>query len=49
MSPKSPYAEKVDVAFSDVVLRDGHTYFVLMNEDSRNPRIRSLIREITTK
>jgi ribonuclease HI len=49
MSPKSPFFGKVDLAFSDVVLRDGHTYFVLMNDDTGNPRIRTLIREITRK
>jgi ribonuclease HI len=49
MSPRSPYFGKVDVAHSEVALRDGHTYFVLMNDDAGDPRIRSLIREITGK
>lgn len=49
MSTKSPSFGKVDVAYSDVPLRDGHTYFVLMNDDTGNPRIRSLIREIVAR
>lgn len=46
MSPNSPFFGKVDIAFSDMSLRDGHTYLVLMNNDFRNPRFRRLIREI---
>jgi hypothetical protein len=46
MSEGSPYFGKVDIAYSDVALRDGHTYFVLMNDNSRDSRIRKLFREI---
>jgi ribonuclease HI len=49
MSPASPFFGKVDNAFSDLPLRDGHTYFVLMNDDAGNPRFRALIREIVKK
>lgn len=48
-TPKSPFFGKVDVAFSELPLRDGHTYLVLLNDDAGNPRFRSLIREIGKK
>jgi ribonuclease HI len=49
MSPKSEFFQNVDIAFSDVGLRDGHTYFVVMGDDTQNPRIAKLIREIEPK
>jgi ribonuclease HI len=49
MSKESPYFGNVDIAYSDVALRDGHTYFVLMNNDTGNPRVRKLIREVEAK
>jgi hypothetical protein len=49
ISPKSPSVGKVDVAYSDTGLRDGHTYFVLMNDDVDNPRIRKMLWEISAK
>jgi ribonuclease HI len=45
MSKASVYFGNVDIAFSDIVLRAGHTYYVLMNDDTANPRIMKLYRE----
>jgi hypothetical protein len=49
MSPKSPYFENMDIAYSDISLRDGHTYFAVMNDNAENPRIDKLIREVVPK
>jgi ribonuclease HI len=46
MSAKSRFRGNVDVAYSEIPLRDGHTYFVLMNNDSRNPKIEKNYREV---
>ena len=46
MSKKSLFYRGVDVAFSDISLRAGHTYHVRFNEDSRNPQIVKLYREM---
>jgi hypothetical protein len=39
MSPKSEFFENLDIAFSDVVLRDGHTDYQVMET---TPEIRGL-------
>lgn len=46
MSRRSPFFGKVDVVFSEIALRDAHTYYVVMNDQTGNPRIRIMIREI---
>ena len=47
VSRRSPFHDNIDVAYSSLVLRDGHTYFVLMNDDTKNPRILKSYREVT--
>lgn len=49
ISKSSPYHRNVDLAYSDILLRAGHTYFVRFNDDSRNPRILKLFKEVTMK
>ena len=46
VSKKSPFHDNVDLAFSHLPLRDGHSYFVLMNDDTKNPRILKCYREM---
>jgi hypothetical protein len=46
ISKRSPYFGNVDIAYSETVLAAGHHYFVLMNDDSRNPRITKKLREL---
>jgi ribonuclease HI len=49
ISKKNPFYGNVDLAFSDLLMRDGHSYFVLMNDDTRNPRILKCYREVVPK
>ena len=46
ISKDSPHYRKVDLAYSDILLRAGHTYYVRFNDDSRNPRVLKLFREV---
>jgi ribonuclease HI len=46
VSKKSPFHGNVDLAFSHHLMRDGHSYFVLMNDDTKNPRILKCYREV---
>ena len=46
VSRRSPFHDNIDVAYSSVGLRDGHTYFVLMNDDTKNPRILKSFHEV---
>ena len=46
ISKLSPYKDKVDIIFSDQLLKAGHSYYVCLNDDSANPRITRVIREI---
>jgi len=46
MSKASPYFGRVDLAYSDHLLRAGHTYHVRFNDNSKNPRIEKLFREV---
>lgn len=46
VSKASPYHGKVDIAFSEVLLKDGHTYRVRMGENTENPRIAKMFREV---
>lgn len=48
MSKASPYFGCADLAYSDTVLRAGHTYYVLMNDDSKNPRVEKIYREVVS-
>jgi len=49
VSMKNPFHGCVDLAFSHLLLKDGHSYFVLMNDDTKNPRILKCYREIGAK
>ena len=46
LSRASPYFRKVDVIFSDDLLKDGHTYYVRLNHDTVNPRVEKVFREV---
>lgn len=46
MSVESKFHGNVDITCSPISLRDGHCYSVVMNDDSDNPRITSLLAEI---
>jgi ribonuclease HI len=46
ISKTSKYYGSVDIAFSDSLLCAGHSYYVLMNDDTRNPRVVKAFREI---
>lgn len=48
-SPKSKYFQKVDFIFSRVALRTGHIYYVVVNNEPKNPEIVKVIREIVKK
>jgi hypothetical protein len=47
ISPASPFLGKVDIIFAADVLADGHAYFVQVNQDTANPRIVRVFRELT--
>ncbi len=49
VSKKSEFFNCLDFAFSNIALRTAHTYYVKFNDDSRNPRILDMIREIIKK
>ena len=42
----SPYAGKIDVIFSEILLRAHHSYRVRVCDNQKNPRIVELIEEI---
>lgn len=46
ISRNSPYRGHVDIIFSHDWLSSGHTYYVRLNSDTRNPRIEKVFREI---
>jgi ribonuclease HI len=46
ISKASPYRGKVDVIFSDDLLKDGHSYRVRVNDNTRNPRIAKVLGEV---
>ena len=48
VSKSNSFYNNVDIAYSSLGLRDGHIYFVLMNDDTRNPRILKCYREVKT-
>lgn len=45
VSRASPFRSLVDIAFSDQLMRAGHTYYVLMGTDTTTPRIEKVYRE----
>lgn len=47
VSKSNPYHGKVDIAFSDLLLKDGHTYRVRMGDSTKNPRILKMYGEVT--
>ncbi len=47
ISAGSPFLGKVDIIFATTVLADGHAYFVQVNQDTSNPRIERVFRELT--
>jgi ribonuclease HI len=47
VSAGSPFLGKVDIIFSASVLADGHSYFVQVNQDTTNPRVVKVFRELT--
>ncbi len=50
ISTSSPFKGKVDTIFATKalpVLADGHSYFVQVNEDTANPRVVKVFRELT--
>ena len=47
ISAGSPFLGKVDIVYATTVLADGHTYFVQVNQDTANPRIVRVFRELT--
>jgi len=49
MSKHSRFRGNVDIIFSEHFLSTGHTYYVRVNSDIRNPRIKKVFREIKTK
>lgn len=51
ISKGSEFHGNVDFIYSDraISLRDGHSYFVVLNDVAGNPRIRRMIREIAKK
>jgi ribonuclease HI len=46
ISEDSPYFGNVDIIFSDCFMADGHCYEVTVNDDTRNPRVVELHREL---
>jgi hypothetical protein len=47
ISAGSPFLGKVDIMYATSVLADGHAYFVQVNQDTANPRIERIFRELT--
>jgi ribonuclease HI len=47
-SKASPYFGKVDIIFSADLMKDGHSYYVRVNDDTRNPRVVKVFCELVT-
>lgn len=47
VSRASPYYGKIDLIYSDILIRDGHSYHVRVNNDIANPRIVRVFRELS--
>jgi hypothetical protein len=46
LSAESDFSGKVDEIFSEIYMRDGHEYEVRLNDNTENPRIVELIRDL---
>jgi ribonuclease HI len=46
LSPESEFSGNVDEIFSEIYLRDGHEYEVIVNNNTANPRIVECIRDL---
>jgi ribonuclease HI len=46
LSPDSPDIHKIDWAYSEAAMRDGHCYEVQMNDDTRHPQVLAVHREV---
>lgn len=49
ISRRSDDYMSVDIIFSDALLKAGHSYYVRVNDDTNNPRIVKVFREIESK
>ncbi len=49
MSRKSPYYGLVDFVYSSEILHRGHTYYVRVNDDTNNPTLVKVYREVDRK
>ncbi len=49
VSPKSPYRGNVDIIFSLALMSAGHTYYVLVNDNPKNPTVLKVIREVSRR
>lgn len=49
VSRTSPYKGNVDIIFSDALLSAGHTYYVRVSDNTVNPRVQRVFREIRPK
>lgn len=49
LSEESKYYGNIDIIYSEESIRDGHCYFVTVNENTKNPRIKSVLKEIDCK
>jgi len=48
VSKASKYFNKIDIIFSEELLKCGHSYLVSFNKNSKNPKISKIINEIQT-
>lgn len=48
MDEDSPWYQRVDYVWSDLMLSAGHTYFVRLNDNPKHPQIEEKLSEITT-
>ncbi len=46
VSRASPFYRNIDIIFSDISLRAGHTYSVRLNSNPKNPRIEKIYKEV---
>ena len=49
VSPRNEFFGKVDLIFSEITLRPGHEYLVILGKDIKYPKIEKLIKEIEKK
>jgi len=49
ISKGSPLRSNIDIVFSGSLLKAGHAYYVLLNRETRNPRVVRVFKEIETK